>query len=108
MLSCPEVAEGDEGGEVSALEEPRARADDEAVGGDREGALLARRRSVVHKLQVSKRFELGKGRGCADAIIAANICQLHRTGTHLRARKNLEFHGPTVRAPPQVRTAAVH
>jgi hypothetical protein len=36
------ISEGHEGGEVSALEEPRSRADDEAIGGDREGTLRAR------------------------------------------------------------------
>ncbi len=38
-----EATEGDQGREVAALEEPRARADDETVRGDGEGALYPRR-----------------------------------------------------------------
>ncbi len=43
VLSRPEAVEGNEGGKIAALEETRARANDDSVGGNGEGTLHTRR-----------------------------------------------------------------
>ena len=86
VLSRPEAVEGEKGGEVATLEEPRTRADDEAVGGNGEGALRARRqRRGATRLGWSP--PTGRGEGTVTDLIALKARQRKRGDGGVHAQR---------------------